>query len=159
RLLRQDFDQVDFGRRRFRLRAGDSRHVLESAAVAFLTGLNASFDDGDFTTGLASVALENKGFAFEGAGMGAALLDLLTGARGRRVGLLLGGPAREYPHLVHVGIGWAYARLRLRPHTWPPTANPLFRWLAWDGFGFHQGFFHSDQVIGAQRMERGLSRT
>lgn len=159
RLLRQDFDQVDFGRRRFRLRAGESRNILESAGVAFLTGLNASFDDGDITPLLAVVEPEHRGFAFEGAGMGCALLDLLTGARGRRVGRLLDGPAREYPHLVHVGIGWAYARLRLRPRTWPPTANPLFRWLAWDGFGFHQGFFHSNRVIGAQRTERGLGRT
>jgi len=57
---------------------------------------------------------------------------------------------------VHVGIGWAYARLRLRPGKGSPAADPLLRWLAWDGFGFHQGFWHADRVIGGQRVERGL---
>jgi len=158
-LLRQDAGQVDFGQRRFRLRSGPARHALESAARAFLAGLNASFEVrtvADLAPRLHAVEPGHRGFACEGAGMGCAMLDLLTLARGRRVAELLSGPARAHPHLVHVGIGWAYARLRLRPRGGSPAADPLLRWLAWDGFGFHQGFFHADRTIGRQRVETGL---
>src|SRR2546429_76531 len=37
------------------------------------------------------------------------------------------------------------------------TPDPLLRWLAWDGFGFHQGFFHADRVVGGRVLERGLT--
>ncbi|MFE0023250.1 DUF1702 family protein [Amycolatopsis sp. NPDC059021] len=160
RLLRQDMGQVDFGPRRFRLRPGPARGVLESAGRAFLTGLNASLETaGDaLAEKITRLEPELRGFAFEGAGMGCALLDLLLPRRRRRVAALLSGPAADYPHLVHVGVGWAYARLRLRPVRGPSGADPLLRWLAWDGFGFHQGFFHADRVIGRQRVERGLPR-
>lgn len=40
--LRQDLDQVDFGRRRFRLRPGGSRHALEAAGRSFLKGAMVS---------------------------------------------------------------------------------------------------------------------
>lgn len=160
RLLRQGPAQVDFGLRRFRLRPGPARLVLESAGRAFLTGLNAAVESrsaDELAARLGAVSREHAGFACEGAGMGAALLDLVTLANGRRVAALLAGPARAHPHLVHVGIGWAHARLRLRPRATVPGADPLLRWLAWDGFGFHQGFFHADRVIGRQRVERGVT--
>jgi hypothetical protein len=155
RLPRQELGHVDFGLRRFRLRPGPARDVLESAARAFLTGLNA-VSDGDLTERLGALDPEHVGFACEGAGMGAAMLDLVTFGRGRRVAALLAGPAAAHPHLVHVGVGWAYARLRLRPGRGSPAADPLLRWLAWDGYGFHQGFFHANRVIGGQRVEWGL---
>ena len=151
---------MDFGARRFRLRGGRSRQMLESSATAFLDGLNAVADTagvdaaGDRIDELDPVL---RGFGYEGAAMGCALLDLLTASRGRRVTELLRGPASDYPHLVHVGVGWAYARLRLRPWWGATVTDPLLRWLAWDGFGFHQGFFHANSTIGRQRLERGLS--
>lgn len=158
--LRQDLDQVDFGRRRFRLRSGASRHALQSAGRSFLEGFNAfvavSGDDG-WAAGLDAMDPELRGFAYEGAGMACTLLDLLTFSRGRRMDELLSGPARDYPHMVQVGAGWAYARLRLRPWWGIQPRDPLLRWLAWDGFGFHQGFFLADRVVGGQRVERGLT--
>ncbi|WP_246019373.1 DUF1702 family protein [Saccharothrix australiensis] len=154
-----DPGRVDFGRRRFRLRTGPARGVLESAARAFLSGLNAAIEGRTvdrLARRIGEVDPAHRGFACEGAGMGCALLDLVTLARGRRVAELLSGPGSAHPHLVHVGIGWAYARLRLRPVAGVPTADPLLRWLAWDGFGFHQGFFHADRAIGRARVEPGL---
>ena len=151
--MKADLRQADFGLRRFRLRPGPAREVLESAARAFLTGLNAPLDAvGERVAGLEP---ELRGFAFEGAGMGCALRDLLIPVGRGRVAALLGGPGAEYPHLVHVGIGWAYARLRLRPVR-PAGADPLLRWLAWDGYGFHQGFFRTDWAVGRQRAEYRL---
>ncbi|WP_409465055.1 DUF1702 family protein [Amycolatopsis sp. GA6-003] len=159
RALRQHPRQVDFGLRRFRLRPGPARGVLESSGRAFLTGLNASVepDPGALGRQVSALEPELRGFAFEGAGMGCALLDLLLPVRRGRVAALLNGPAADYPHLVHVGVGWAYARLRLRPSRNAGT-DPLLRWLAWDGFGFHQGFFHPDRAIGRRRVEPGIGR-
>lgn len=158
--LRQDLNQVDFGRRRFRLRPGASRHALQSAGRSFLEGFNAfvAASDGDgWVADLDSMDPELWGFAYEGAGMACAMLDVLTFSRGRRMDELLSGAAQAYPHMVHVGAGWAYARLRLRPWWGVQSPDPLLRWLAWDGFGFHQGFFHANRVVGVQCIERGLT--
>lgn len=158
RLLRQDMAQVDFGLRRFRLRPGPARQTLESAGRAFLTGLNAALcadSLSELAHDVTEVDSDLEGFAWEGAGMGAAIRDLLTPRA--RVAALLAGPAAAYPHLVHVGVGWAYARLRRRPGGRLPL-DPLLRWLAWDGYGFHRGFFAADRVIGGQRLEPGLSQ-
>lgn len=90
RLLRQDMRQADFGLRRFRLRPGAARYVLESAARAFLTGLNAVFHARSadvLVDRLALVDAEHAGFAWEGAGMGAAVLDLVTVSGGRRANI------------------------------------------------------------------------
>ncbi len=152
---------MDFGLRRFRLRNGPAREVLEHSGQAFLEGFNAALARpvGDrLADAIDDVGLEFRGFAYEGAGMACGLLDLLGWTGGRNVRALLAGPATHYPHLVHVGVGWAYARLRLRPDWGKPLLrDPMLRWLAWDGFGFHQGFFHSDRVVGGQGVELGLT--
>lgn len=159
-LLRQNPMQVDFGIRRFRLRPGSARGELQQAAQAFLTGFHAALR-ARALSGLAAevdrLPAERRGFAYEGAGMACGVLDLVTGARGRRCAALVAGPAARYPHLVQVGTGWSYARLRLRPRHGSPGAGPPERWLAWDGYGFHRGFFAPDQVIGRQHVERGLT--
>ncbi|MGH3829138.1 MAG: DUF1702 family protein [Pseudonocardiaceae bacterium] len=157
--LRQDFDEVDFGRRRFRLRPGASRPVLESSGRSFLEGFNAliSTSDDSWVDALDAIDPELRGFAYEGAGMACAVLDSLTFSSGRRLRALLSGRAQPYPHMVHVGAGWAFARLRLRPWWGIRSPDLLLRWLAWDGFGFYQGFFHADRVVGEQRVERGLT--
>lgn len=156
--LRQDLEEVDFGRRRFRLRPGVSRHVLESAGRSFLEGFNAliSASHDSWEDALDAIDPELRGFAYEGAGMACTVLDVLTVSSGRRLRALLSGCAQSYPHMVLVGAGWAYARLRLRPWWGIRSPDPPLRWLAWDGFGFHQGFFHADRVVGEQRVERGL---
>lgn len=159
RLLLQDHGQVDFGFRRFRLRPGPARQRLESSARAFLDGVNATVAHAKLeviTERIEQLEPQWRGFAYEGAGMGCALLDLMTLSRGRRSAALLEKVGTTYPHLVHIGMGWAHARLRIRPWWGLPVGDPLLRWLGWDGFGFHQGFFHSDATIGRGRLERGL---
>ncbi|MEV5878819.1 DUF1702 family protein [Streptomyces sp. NPDC052101] len=159
RLLQQDMRQVDFGARRFRLRPGPARQRLEDSGRAFLEGFNHSVDARNadaLGTVLGGVPEEFRGFAFEGAGMGCALLDVLTLSRGRRLRQLIEGAGTDYPHLIHVGAGWAFGKLRLSPWRALRAGDPLLRWLAWDGFGFYQAFFDSDRVVAKQRIERGL---
>ncbi|SDH76448.1 Protein of unknown function [Sinosporangium album] len=156
RFLLQDLGQTDFGLRRFKLRPQEARSGLEEAGRSFLSGFNALISRRTET--IEDFREDLRGFAFEGAGMAAAVLDLVTLTGGRHVRELLNGPAARYPHLVHVGIGWGYARMRARPMWGIKTAHPLLRWLAHDGYGFHQGFFATDATVGAQRRPRTMSR-
>ncbi|PRX44680.1 uncharacterized protein DUF1702 [Prauserella shujinwangii] len=135
--------------------------MLEAAARSFLEGFNAAATWRTLDRAVDAIERVDKplrGFAFEGAGMAYTLLDMGTLARGRRVRDLLEGAGADYRHLVHVGTGWGYAKLGLRPGSRAPKGtDPLLHWLAWDGYGFHQGFFHSDRVVGGRRLERGLT--
>jgi hypothetical protein len=164
-VLRRDERQVDFGIRRFRLSPGPQREILETASRAFVTGYNAVIDYGpaDLAASLDELGEQQRGHALEGAGMAATVLDLLTLGRGRRLRALLAGPGRGYPHQVFAGAGRGYASLRLKPARLVrgmPTdraTHPALRWMAWDGYGFHRGFFAADATIGAQRTPRRLT--
>lgn len=159
RLLQQDMGLADFGVRRFRLRSGPAREQLETSARSFLEGFNRAVSvRGPEALGAAldEIPEDFRGFAYEGAGMGCALLDLLTFSRGRKLRALLDGPGADYPHMIHVGAGWGSAKLRLRPWRGLSGGDPMLRWLAWDGFGFYQGFFHSDRVVAGRQLEGGL---
>ncbi len=154
-LLWQDLGQAGFGVRRFRL--GPARPHLEAAGQACLAGYNAVL--AGESERIDDLHEELRGFAYEGAGMACATLDVLTITGGRRLRNLLSGQGMRYPHLIHLGTGWAYARLRMRPMWGIRSVHPLLRWLAFDGFGFHQGFFAADRTIGRQRTAGLLDRT
>jgi hypothetical protein len=133
--------------------------------VAFLSGYNTAIrrSAGDLAARLSELGEVQRGHALEGAGMAATVLDLLTLGRGRRVRALLEGPGRGHPHLVLAGAGRGYASLHRRPSRLTralpggQVTHPALRWLAWDGYGFHRGFFRSDATIGGQRLPRRLS--
>lgn len=88
--------------------------------------------------------------------MACTIMDILSASGGRRVAALLGGPGDRYVYLTHVGTGWGFARLRLRPWRRLSRQDPLLGWLAWDGWGFHRGFFSPKRAVGQQRTEPGL---
>ncbi|GHE44242.1 hypothetical protein GCM10017673_52950 [Streptosporangium violaceochromogenes] len=155
RLLWQNPARVGFGPRRFRL--GPARSRLESAGQACVAGYNAVI--AGRTERIDDLHEEVRGFAYEGAGMACATLDVLTATGGRRLRSLLSGQGMLYPHLIHLGTGRAYARLRMRPMWGIRSVHPLLRWLAFDGFGFHQAFFSADRTIGRQRTAGLLDRT
>ncbi|MEV8633991.1 DUF1702 family protein [Streptosporangium sp. NPDC051023] len=154
-LLWQDLGQAGFGVRRFRL--GQARPHLEAAGQACLAGYNAVV--AGEAERIDDLREELRGFAYEGAGMACATLDVLTITGGRRLKNLLSGQGMRHPHLIHLGTGWAYARLRMRPMWGIRSVHPLLRWLAFDGFGFHQGFFAADRTVGRQRTAGLLDRT
>lgn len=154
-LLWQDLAQAGFGPRRFRL--GPARARLETAGQACMAGYNAVI--AGEAERIDDLHEELRGFAYEGAGMACATLDVLTVTGGRRLRNLLSGQGMRYPHLIHLGTGWAYARLRMRPMWGIRSVHPLLRWLAFDGFGFHRGFFAADRTVGRQRTVGLLDRT
>lgn len=144
RLLSIAPTETSFDVRGFHEASPEKRRLLEEHGAAFVTGFNlalAARSDDELAARASSVPLAERGFAYEGAGMALALLDLLVVGRSRRLESFLRGPGAAHVHMVHVGAGWALARLRRRPWGRLHGLDPLLRWLAVDGYGFHEGFF------------------
>jgi hypothetical protein len=105
---------------------------------------------------LAGEQLEWQGFAFEGAAMGLALLDAVTPWRRDRLASFIAGPADPHFYIAHVGAGWVLARLPLSPRRFIARLDPFQRWLALDGYGFHEGFFNWPRSVVRQEVPRRL---
>ncbi|NDU71414.1 DUF1702 family protein [Actinomadura sp. DSM 109109] len=139
-----------------------ARARLADVVQSFATGFNTALGTDPAALEFTELPHDLRGFAFEGAAMGVALVDLATFSGGRRVRALAEGTGARYVHLIHVGVGWAYARTHLHPWTGIRYGRPLLRWLAWDGWGFHQAFFKSERVLvrhWIERPARGNTRT
>ncbi len=98
-----------------------------------------------------------RGFAYEGAGMGFAVLDGMPFGRSDNLNRFLETERGEaYRYLVYVGIGWAMARLpRFR---WPKPArlDPMLVPLVLDGYGFHQAYFHTARYVDGHYRNPGF---
>ena len=151
---------VAFANRGFRTDRPETRVALKQAATAFIDGYNRGLDArlGQTPT-LDDIPAELRGFAAEGAAMSAVLLDRLMPTRWRRFSALLSDQP-QYVYLIHVGAGWALAKLdsvsagvlgrlgRLG------SEHGLLRWLAYDGYGFFKVFFCRDPGLAAWRHHR-----
>jgi hypothetical protein len=160
--------ETSFARRGFRGEAGAVRDRLERVGQCFVAGYHAALEE----SGEAAVAArieaevdrEFHGFAYEGAGMALALLDTLTPpllGRRDRLSRFLAGPGDAHAYIVAVGAGWILARLPLRPERLLARLDPVMGWLALDGYGFHEGFFHWPRAVSRQEVPgklRGYAR-
>jgi hypothetical protein len=156
-----DVADTSFARRRFRGEAGPLRDRLERVGQAFVQGYHAALAE-DRPVPLAEridteVERDFRGFAYEGAGMALALLDTLIPGRRNRLARFLDGPAEAHIYIVHVGAGWVMARLPVSPERYlARLADPLLRWLALDGYGFHEGFFRWPRSVARHEVPRRL---
>jgi hypothetical protein len=140
---------VDFQRRGFRLDRPDRRAHLERVATSFLDGYHLARRAtglGELHDLLAAVPADFRGWAYEGAGMHAALVDTMTFGHARAVSALAAGRGDGYTHLIHIGAGWTTALARV---AWLPVQPraPLLRWLSLDGAGFGASFFGGHRVV------------
>ena len=153
-------EEASFSRRGFRGGTEQVHQRLERIGRAFLHGYHAALEE-DRPDRLASaldpIEPELRGFAFEGAGMGLYLLDLLTPWSRDRLRRFLQGPGDPHAYMVHVGAGWAMSQLRLRVEQPPPRFDPLLGWLAVDGYGFHQGYFHWADTVDRHSVPSRIS--
>jgi hypothetical protein len=150
RLLGIDPAEATFARRGFSGTAA-ARRRLEAVGGAFLDGYHAALEAGS-TEELgprldAAAGAEMRGFAYEGAAMALALLDRLAPWRRGRLDAFLRGPGDPHAYMVHVGAGWALARLRRPLRGVPRGMDPLLGWLAADGYGFHEAYFHPSRCV------------
>jgi hypothetical protein len=155
RLLTPDVAQTSLDKRGFHKKSPAAQERLETVGKTFLTGYAHAVEAR--TPADAEAPIEDelpdwlRGFAYEGLGMGLAMLDGLPFGRSDGVRRFLALPVGgRYQYLVYVGVGWAMARLpRFR---WPKPAHfdPVLAPLVLDGYGFHQAYFHTARYIGGQ---------
>lgn len=160
-LLGISAEETSFARRRFRGESAAVRERLEEVGRCFVRGYNAALEE-DRPLPLAArlereVERELHGFVYEGAGMALALLDTLIPGRRDRLSRFLAGPGDAHAYIINVGAGWILARLPLSPERLlARLENPLERWLALDGYGFHEGFFHWPRSVERREVPRKL---
>jgi len=149
RVLTPDVSETSLAKRGFHRKTAAAQELLETVGSVFLTGYGNAVEarsTGDAAQKLDDVPTRFRGFAYEGAAMGYGMLDGLFGGRGR-TDQFLAGPGKTHNYMVYVGVGWAMARLpRFR---WPSAEpmDPLLRWLALDGYGFHQAYFRTQMYV------------
>lgn len=160
RLLGLRAEEISFAHRGFRGATSAMRTRLEEVGGTFLAGYHAGLEQdtpAEVAAQLETVSLELRGFAFEGAAMALAWRDTLTFGRANRVRDFLAGAGDAHAYMVHVGVGWVWARLPLRGRTMEARLDPLLRWLAFDGWGFHEGFFHGQEYLAGRPAPERLA--
>jgi hypothetical protein len=152
--------EASFRRRGFRARDERARVRLEVIGATFLRGYHAALEvEGDdaLTRRLNEVESELRGFAFEGAAMGLALFDFMKPWGRGRLKPFVEGAGAAHVYMLYVGAGWALARLRRDPSRALRSFDPLLGWLAFDGYGFHEGYFKWPAYVARQERPRRLS--
>jgi hypothetical protein len=135
---------------------------LETIVRMFISGYQSALEAenlDELGALLATIDPEFTGFGFEGAAMALTLLDHLTPWRNDGFERFLSGSGQHHAYMVHVGAGWAYARLpwlRMRIGAIAGQLDPILGWLSVDGFGFHEGFFQWTRVGVRQQRPRGV---
>ncbi|MDA3646985.1 DUF1702 family protein [Saccharopolyspora indica] len=149
-MLTPDVSETLLDVRGFHKKSPAAQEMLETVGRTFLAGYGHAVQAA--TTAEAEEQLETvptrfRGFAYEGAAMGLAVLDGLPFGGRRRVEELLAGRGDRHRYMVYVGVGWAMARLP--KFCWPraDSFDPLLRWLILDGYGFHQAYFRTRSYV------------
>ncbi|MFF9645638.1 DUF1702 family protein [Kitasatospora aureofaciens] len=142
--------------RGFHRKSPAAQDLLETVGARFLEGYAHAVEarnPAEAENPLEEVPDRFRGFAYEGAGMGFAMLDGLRLSGRNSVARCLTGRGADHVYMVYVGIGWAMARLPR--FCWPDIdeLDPLLRWLVLDGYGFHQAYFRTDRYVHQQYRE------
>jgi hypothetical protein len=145
--------ETTFRHRGFRCDKPAAQQRLERVGLAFVQGYHLALERPDaaaLTPHLEAVDGAMRGFAYEGAAMALALLDGLMPWSASRFTALLAGAGDRHAYMMHVGAGWAAARLPWgvrRIERGLERIDPLLGWLALDGLGFHQGYFDPERYL------------
>lgn len=151
--------ETSFEKRRFRGKAEAVRARLEEVGLCFARGYHIALEEDrplPLAARLEEVDPELRGFAYEGAAMGLALLDTVTPWRRDRFQRFMAGPGDAHAYISYVGAGWVMARLPVRVERYVARFPPMMRWLALDGYGFHEGYFHWPRSVGRQKVPARL---
>jgi hypothetical protein len=161
--LKINQQEVTFKRRAFTCSSTVLQSRLENIGRVFLRGYHTALQDADqsvLANELNQTDLEHRGFAYEGAAMALALLDGVS-IRGTAFSRFVTETGRQHIFILHVGAGWAYARLpwkRWRIESAIRKLHPVLRWLVMDGYGFHEGYFHAGKESRLRNSAARLSQ-
>ncbi|HEY0697358.1 MAG TPA: DUF1702 family protein [Micromonospora sp.] len=161
RILTPDVSETRVATRGFHDKGPEARQVLETVGASFLAGLSAAAGARrvtDIDAELEVLPTRFKGFAYEGAAMGFALVDAMVPGVPRRSAQFLAGTGDRHVYMAYVGIGWALARLPrfLWRRATAGATDPLLRWLVLDGYGFHQAYFKTAEYVFGRREVPGF---
>jgi len=153
RVFLPDQSEVTFERRGFTATDPARQANLEKVGRKFLEGFEYAMA-GRTLAGIES-ALEEvepvfRGFAYEGAAMALAVRDGIRPVRRHWVRDLLASRGQVHVYMAYIGVGWAMARLPVVRWNAIMPPDPLLRWLALDGYGFHQAYFRTRQYVTQQ---------
>lgn len=127
-----------------------AQELLETVGRMFLTGYAYAAEAAtteEAVERLEAIPAQFRGFAYEGAGMGFAVLDGMPFGRSDNAARFLAGKGDDHIYTAYVGIGWAMARLPRFRWPKPDSLDPLLRWLLLDGYGFHQAYFKTQRYV------------
>ena len=136
---------TSFAARNFQIGVPATQELLEHSAEMFVLGYHTALDSDDnatLATSLEQIDQPFRGFAYEGAGMALAILDFFSPWKKRFLPFSL-AEGNDHLYMLYVGWGWSMGRLP-RKQIKITRQNPydsLLCWLAYDGYGFHEGFF------------------
>jgi hypothetical protein len=157
RVLTPSTSNADLSVRGFHVKDEAAKDLLETVGRTFLQGFAHAAEAAkpeDAQAPLERIPRQFRGFAYEGAGMGFAVRDALPFGRGGRNGRFLDGPGRVHSYMIVVGAGWAMARVPRSRWSRLELGDPLLRWLALDGYGFHQAYFETRKYVRDQYQEK-----
>jgi len=161
RILTPDVSETSLDKRGFHKKSPQAQELLETVGEKFLLGYAHAVEartPAQCEEWLGRIPEQFRGFAYEGAGMGYAMLDGLPFGGRRHIENFVAGPGGAQQHyIILVGVGWAMARLPR--FAWPKADrfDPLLRWLVLDGYGFHQAYFKTGKYIRQQYQDRNFS--
>ncbi|RKZ92188.1 MAG: hypothetical protein DRR19_04980 [Candidatus Parabeggiatoa sp. nov. 1] len=153
--------ETKFSKRGFHAVSPEVRERLENIGETFVYGYHAALLD-DNPESLSkqldsTISNELQGFAYEGAAMALTLLDFLSLRHRNRFKQFVQGAGAHHIYMVYVGAGWAWARLHRNVNKALIPLDPLLGWLAVDGYGFHEGYFHWQKTVTHGSIPRRLS--
>ena len=158
RLFDIDEREALFETRGFRRPNESALARLELVGKAFISGYREALFSGPAGPRRALLGLapeDLRGFVAEGAGMGCVVADTCSFGD-RRLRCWIDSTARDFSYLTHVGVGWAMARIPFGWRSILRQLDPIHHWLAFDGMGFHDTYFHAGKVLGGwRRVWRG----
>jgi len=152
--------ETTVARRGFSVKDEKIKHHLEKIGQIFVEGYHAALIDPNptaLTARLDDIETGFQGFAYEGAAMGLTLLDILSPWRQHHLRDFLHGPGAPHAYMIQVGVGWALARLHRPVEGWLNRLDPAVKWLALDGYGFHEGYFDWPRTIENQELPHRLA--
>jgi enediyne biosynthesis protein E3 len=156
RILTPNLSATKLEVRGFHEKDAASKLLLETIGATFLTGYGAAVETrtaAECEQQLERISPQFRGFGYEGAAMGYAVLDGLPVGGSKHVARFLAGRGSQHAYMAYIGVGWAMARLPRFRWSRITVADPLMRWLVLDGFGFHQAYFRTDSYVTRQYQE------
>jgi len=152
-----DQSEATFAKRGFTAPDATRQANIEKVGIKFLEGYEygmAGRSLAAIESSLEAVEPAFRGFAYEGCAMAFAVRDGVRPAGQHWVRDLLASRGANHIYMVYIGVGWAMARLpRVRWRAVEPH-DPMLRWLALDGYGFHQAYFHTQKYVWQQHQAR-----